>query len=188
MLLAAQVVYLFAPLLVSAAIVGWVLRVDALRALKRPIDVGWSIAGRRLFGDHKTWRVAVVTVAVSVATVAVQRSLDARVGPLQLVDYGRVSPLGFGAAMGGGAMLGELPNSYVKRRLGIAPGSAARGWPGVAFYVWDQVDLLTGVWPLLALCWSPPARVVAASFALALGLHPLVAVVGYAIGSRSSPR
>ena len=85
-------------------------------------------------------------------------------------------------------MIGELPNSFVKRRLGIPRGQTARGWLAGLFYVWDQIDLLTGAWPLLRIWFAPSTALVAVSFGVALALHPIVALVGYAVGARASPR
>lgn len=180
--------YLFSPLLVSAALAGVVFRFDLASALRRPIDVGVSFHGRRVFGDGKTWRGVIVAVVGSIGTVAVQKAVAAHTQSLALVDYRALSPVCFGAAMGGGAMLGELPNSFVKRRVGIPPGGTSRGWRGVLFYVWDQIDLLTGAWPLLLPWIRPSPLVVVVSFTLALGIHPLIALVGYLIGARKSPR
>lgn len=188
-LAAGQVLYLFAPLLVSSALSGVVLRYDLVRWLKRPIDGGVTFRGRRLFGDSKTWRGVAVAIVGSIATVLVQKHvLGARAAALWLLDYAHVSPVSLGAAIGGGAMLGELPNSFVKRRLGIAPGSTTKGVLSVLFYVWDQIDLLLGSWPLLFAWVRPSALVLAASFALTLALHPLVSLVGYVIGARRSAR
>ncbi len=184
----AQIIYLFSPLLLSAAVSAVVLRFDLLRALRRPIDAGRSLGGRRIFGDSKTWRGVVVPVAGCVAGVALQKVFAADTRALALIDYRAVSPVWFGAAMGAGAMLGELPNSFVKRRLGIPPGKTARGWMAALFYVWDQVDLLTGAWPLLAPWVHPSARIVLPSVVLALAIHPLVALIGYLVGARKSPR
>ncbi len=186
--LAARVLYLFLPLLVSAALAGVVFGFDLLPALRRPIDAGLSFRGRRVFGDSKTWRGVVVAVAGSIGTVALQRAGAAHTVSLALVDYRGLNPVCFGMAMGGGAMLGELPNSFVKRRLGIPPGGTSRGWRGILFYVWDQVDLLTGAWPLLLAWICPGPLVVVVSFALALGVHPLIALVGYLVRARKSPR
>lgn len=136
-LAAARVLYLFAPLLVSAALSGIVLRFQLLRALDRPIDAGRSFHGERLLGDSKTWRGVVVAVVGSMATVAFQKAVWTYTIWLAIADYRRLSPVLFGAAMGAGAMLGELPNSFVKRRLGIPPGGTSRGWRSVLFYVWD---------------------------------------------------
>ena len=186
---AAQVLYLFAPLLVSAALSGVVLRFDWLRILRRPIDHGVRVRGRRLFGDSKTWRGVLVAVAGSIGTVAVQQALRAHVPTsLQVVDYGRLGCVWFGGAMGAGAMIGELPNSFVKRQLGIPAGETTRGWRVIGFYLWDQGDLLTGAWPLLLLWIRPSVLLVAMSFIVAVAVHPLVALVGYAIGARKSSR
>ena len=184
-----QAAYLFAPLLVATLLSAIVLKLDLLRFLKRPLDGGRSWRGRRLFGDNKTWRGVVVAVLGCIAGVAVQRYvIGAQVGAVAVVRYEGLDVLLFGAAMGGGAMLGELPNSFAKRQLGIAPGKTTTGARAIAFYVWDQVDLLTGAWPLLA-CWtSPRLEVVLASFALVLIIHPTISVVGYVIGARKTAR
>src|SRR5512140_1962301 len=122
-LAAAQAFYLFSPLLVSAALSGLVLRFDLARALKRPMDGGLSIGGTRLFGDNKTWRGLAVGVVGAIVGVAIQKHLvGARAGELAMLDYAEVNPVLLGAAMGGGAILGELPNSFVKRRFGVSPG------------------------------------------------------------------
>ncbi|SRR5258706_13557377 len=190
MLLAAgQAFYLHAPLLVAAAVAGLVLKADLLRALARPIDAGATVRGRRLFGDTKTWRVVVAAIVGATLGVCAQRWLvGAHAGALAMLDYARTNPLALGAALGGGAVLGELPNSFVKRQLGIPPSGTARGPVRAWFYVWDQVDFLTATWPLACLFARPTWLHVAVSFALALVMHPLVALLGYAIGSRKSAR
>jgi len=103
------------------------------------------------------------------------------------MDYQDVNVALFGTAMGAGAMLGELPNSFVKRQLGITPGQTGRGLARGLFYVWDQVDVLSS-WVFVS-CWVRPTfRLVATSFALVLALHPLVALIGYVVGARKSVR
>lgn len=185
---APQALYLFAPLLVSAALSALVLRFDLFRVLKRPIDGGRSWRGTRLFGDNKTWRGVFVAVVGSIATVFVQSWIGASAGAAAVLRYDRLSPVVLGLAMGGGAMLGELPNSFVKRRLGVAPGAAAGGAWRAVFYVWDQVDLLTTTWPLLLFWLRPRPALVLASFIVALGLHPLVTLIGFALGARRTAR
>lgn len=188
-LLYAQALYVFAPLLFAAAISAVVLRFDLARILRLPIDFGATFHGQRVFGDSKTWRGVVNAVVGAVIAVALQRAAQRFVPAwLQVIDYSRTSAWALGTAMGAGAMLGELPNSFVKRRLGIAPGATATGARAVVFYLWDQLDLLTGAWPLLA-CWVRPSLgLVLASVVVALTLHPLVALVGWLVGARKSPR
>ena len=184
-----RTLYLFAPLLVSAALSGVVMRLDWLRVLKRPIDGGATWRGRRVFGDGKTWRGVIIAVVGSIAAVAIQKHVvGEHVGSIAVVDYARVNVIALGAAMGGGAMLGELPNSFVKRRLGIARGATATGPTSVFFYVWDQVDLLTTTWPLLLPWVRPSALVVVASFLVAMAMHPFIALVGYLVGARRTAR
>lgn len=184
-----RTLYLFAPLLVSAALSGVVMRLDWLRVLKRPIDGGAMWRGRRIFGDGKTWRGVVIAVVGSIAAVAIQKHVvGEHVGSIAVVDYARVNVIALGAAMGGGAMLGELPNSFVKRRLGIARGATATGPTSVFFYVWDQVDLLTTTWPLLLPWVRPSAILVVASLLVAMAMHPFIALVGYLVGARRTAR
>ena len=68
-------------------------------------------------------------------------------------------------------MLGELPNSALKRRLGSAPASAPRSALGVALAIHDQADFVLGAWPLLAPVWRMRAREVAEAFAVVAGVH-----------------
>ncbi len=186
---AGQALYLFLPLLVSAAAMGIAMRLDLLRGLARPIDGGRRWRGKRVLGDGKTWRGVVVAVIGCVLTAAAQRNvIGPRAGAFAVFDYATVDPIGFGVAMGAGAMLGELPNSFVKRRLGIARGGTARGPLRVLFYVWDQIDLLTVAWPAISPWVRPTPRLVAASVAVALVVHPIVALVGYLVGARTSAR
>lgn len=189
-LAAAQALYLFSPLLVASAISGIVLRFDLFSALKRPIDAGRSFRGHRLFGDSKTWRGVAVAVVGCTLTASVQKHLliGAALDRVALVDYRHTNEFAFGLAMGAGAMLGELPNSFVKRRLGIAPGATRRGALAVVFYVWDQIDLLTTAWPLLCFWVHPTPLIVVMSGVLGLGLHPAVSLIGYLIRARRTAR
>jgi hypothetical protein len=187
-LLAARVLYLFAPLLVAAAVSGVVLRLNLFAHLRRPIDGGATFRGRRVFGDNKTWRGVIVAVAACIVTAAAQRLLAGRLPGVELIDYATANPLLLGAAIGGGAMLGELPNSFVKRQIGIAPGAPASGPWSAVFYVWDQIDLVTTSWPLLAFWLRPTLPLVAASIVLALALHPTVSLIGYLTGARKTAR
>lgn len=187
--LLAQILYLFAPLLLSAAISGWVMRRDWLHALYVPIDGGLELGDRPLFGRTKTWRGVVVAVCGCILGAACQRYLLAAwMEPIALLDYSQLDVFAFGASMGTGAMLGELPNSFVKRRLGIGSGKTARGAWAVVFYVWDQIDLLTLAWPMIAHWVEPTLPRVAMSFAIALVLHPLSSLIGFAIGARKTAR
>jgi len=105
------------------------------------------------------------------------------------VDFASLPGWWFGAALGAAAEVAELPNSFVKRRLGIAPGTTARRHlPGVAFYLWDQLDLLLGYWLVLALAVPATPLRVAVSAAIVGGVHPVLTLAGYLFGMRPTAR
>jgi hypothetical protein len=189
LLLAAEFLYLYAPLLLSAAISGIVMRQNWLSFARRPLDAGRSFRGRRIFGDSKTWRGVLVAVVGCVLGVAIQKHLvGTRASSIARVDYAHVSVVGLGLVMGVTAMLGELPNSFSKRRMNIPPGETAQGWRAVLFYVWDQVDLLMFSFPALSFWARIDLELVAVGFAVTLVLHPTTSLIGYLIGARRTAR
>jgi CDP-diglyceride synthetase len=163
-----------------------VLALDLFKALKRPLDGGAAIGGRRVFGDNKTWRGALFMVAgPALAAVLLTRwpaFHDALPGAVA-----DASPVLWGALVGLGVVVGELPNSFVKRRLGIDPGTRRRDGRGWALVVLDQADLVPGVWLCLAPVYVLPVATAAVAFAAVTAVHLVVNVIGYAIGARSSP-
>ena len=185
---AARAFWLLAPILLSAAVHGLVLRFDLLRSLKRPMDFGLTLGGVRLFGDNKTWRAFAVAVVVAAIGVVVQRIVAPDLPDRLIADHGALPAPVLGALIGAGAILGELPNSFIKRRAGIAPGTTGRGPLAAVFYILDQVDLVIVTWPLIWPFVDADWRMVVASFALAGTLHPLVSLAGYVSGARKTAR
>ncbi len=162
-----------------------VIRLGLLRALAAaPLDFGASLGSRRLFGDNKTLRGLVVMVLASAAWFLAQHRLLLGLGwdEAALPAFQRLHPLLWGALAGLGYVAGELPNSFVKRRLGISAGGAARGAPGALFWVIDQVDSVAGVLVVLLPFWTPSLAVVAALLGLTLLVHPLVALAMFCLG------
>lgn len=187
----AGTVYLLLPLAGGALVHGLCLRQGWLALLARPIDGDRKLRGRPLFGHSKTWRGPVAVAAGAGAVYALQRHVLHAVPPvaaLELVDYGAMPGAWFGALAGFVAELFELPNSFVKRRLDIAPGGTARGGRGAVFFLWDQLDVLVGFWLVFAFAVAPnPLRLAVSAVATAV-LHPLLSVVGYLLGMRRTAR
>lgn len=183
--------YLLLPLLGGALAHGLCMRRGWLAWLRRPIDAGLTWRGRPIFGASKTWR-GPVTVAAGAALVL---ALQARVlhhvpglRAIELFDYGHLGGALLGAGVGAAAELAELPNSFVKRRLGVAPGGTTRGPLAVVFFLWDQLDVLVGFWLAFAIVVEPTLLRVAFSAGIAVTIHPLMAVAGYWLGMRATPR
>jgi hypothetical protein len=122
----------------------------ASRRFAQPLDGGLTLRGRRLFGQNKTRRGFVVMVPASAAAFALLAVLTgdpAALGlwPLSIPGYALA-----GAIAGFGFMAGELPNSFVKRQLDIAPGGAPPGPLATACqFAVDRLD--SGLGMLLAL-------------------------------------
>ncbi len=187
----AGIVYLLLPLIGGAAVHGACMKAGWLACLARPIDRGRLFGGKPLFGRSKTWR-GPVTVAVGAGAVyALQRYALHHVpafAAIEIVDYALLPGVWFGAVAGAAAELAELPNSFVKRRLGIEPSATASGLPGAIFFLWDQLDLLLGYW--LAIAWvipPTPMRVVVSVIVVG-GIHPLLTVLGFWLGMRPTAR
>jgi CDP-archaeol synthase len=163
-----------------------VLRFDLLRSLKRPIDGGRTLGGRRILGDNKTWRGAVVmTAGVEAAALALHHSAAYR----RRLPAGvrAASPALVGALLGVATVAGELPNSFAKRRLGVAPGGHRGGAAGVALGIVDQADFVLAAWLLLAPVHRMSVREAAAAFATVAAVHVPINLVGYAVGARDTP-
>ena len=187
----AGVAYLLCPLLVAALLHGLCLAYDWLAFLARPIDGGRTLRGRPLFGHSKRWRGPIVVAAGAGLAFALQRSVLHRfdaIASLELLDYAALPGWWLGALAGAAAELAELPNSFAKRQLDIAPGKTARGPLAVVFYLWDQLDLLLGYW--LALATAVPATPLRLGLSVLVvgGIHPLLTVAGYLLGMRPTAR
>jgi hypothetical protein len=169
----------FLPALGGALAHAPFLRYDLLPGLKRPLS-------ERRFGANKTVRGALAMAGgTAAATCALHRVPAYRE---RLPEDLRVAgPLPHGLLLGASVVLGELPNSALKRRIGIPPGERAGSPLGVVLALHDQADFVLGAWPLLAPVWRMRPGEVAEVFAVVTALHLAINVAGYALGARTSP-
>ena len=138
------------------------LAMPASQRFAVPIDGGLKFRGRRLFGDNKMVRgflVMAPATGVSFALLAVLLSSS----PAGLTGLWPLSPGSYallGLWAGAGFMAGELPNSFIKRQLDIAPGAAAQGrLARPFFFIVDRLDSIIGMLLALSLVAAVPARV-----------------------------
>ncbi len=177
MTLVLQLLWLALPLILSGCVHLLVMRRDWWPQLRRaPLDFGATWRGRRLFGANKTWRGAVVTIGCTSAFAGLLGWVNASALHLPAaVPYAELHPFLWGALLGCGYIVGELPNSFIKRQLGIAPGAMGSGTVGRIFWLVDQLDSLAGmlmfVWPV----WQPAPIAVAVLVIVMLIAHPISA-------------
>ncbi len=183
-----QILYLGSPLLFVAIVQGFCMKYDWLRSLKKPLDFGKKYKGKRIFGDHKTFRGFFINVVFCIIGAAVQAGLQTTGSIpswLILLDYGAYWPL-LGLLLGIGMTAGELPNSFLKRKLDISPGGKKGGLYGIFFFLFDQVDLTIGIWICIFFLVKPSLWFVLCSFILTFLLHITVSSVGYLLGMRKT--
>ena len=183
-----QLLLLGSPLFLAAITQGLCIRYDWLGRLKRPLDHGLTFKGKRIFGDHKTWRGLLVNVTCCTLGTMIQAWLQngGYLPPwLLLLDY-RKYGLVAGILLGLGMTLGELPNSFIKRQLDIHPGRRKKGLLGVVFFLFDQVDLTIGIWLFLFFVIRPSVLLVLWSLVLTIVLHVTISSVGYLLGMRKT--
>ncbi|MCX8208141.1 MAG: CDP-2,3-bis-(O-geranylgeranyl)-sn-glycerol synthase [Sulfolobales archaeon] len=140
--------------------------------LKRvhPVDFGRNfLDGRRVFGDSKSWEGLLAGVLVGMLSgVALLAFYHSSLHDLAIA----------GLVQGVGSMLGDLANSFLKRRLGLKPGSLLPVLDQTSFILVSlllvkllKVDLRVGVeLGLIELV---------VAITLALVLHPIANYVAY---------
>jgi CDP-2,3-bis-(O-geranylgeranyl)-sn-glycerol synthase len=179
MTLLLQLLWLAIPIIASGLVHLVVLKLDLLPGLRvLPIDGGTTFRGKRVFGDNKTWRGALVTITTMTITAWVLAQVHACCLQLPtLVPLAATHPVAWGLLLGCGYIAGELPNSFVKRQIGIGPGRGGEGLTGRICWVVDQLDSLAGMllftWPV----WQPPLALVLLLVAIMLVAHPIGAWV-----------
>ena len=137
-----------------------------LARLAVPVDLGKTLNGREIFGKNKTWRGLVVGVITGILIAGIQAFLFLNVDFFKnntVIDYGRTNFVLIGALMGGGALLGDLIESFIKRRLDKPSG---KPW-----FPWDQADWIIGAMLLSSIIWIPPAKIAAVTLLLYVGVH-----------------
>src|ERR1700716_3162945 len=144
--LAGRVAWIVTPVLVAGLGQVVVLKTRLLAGLAVPIDRGLQWRGKPVFGPRKTWRGVIIMTTLSALVAGGQAMAarhSARLRALSPFDYGRTNPWLLGFTLGLGYCLAELPNSFVKRRLDIAPAGTTDKWAWLQYPV-DQADSVAG--------------------------------------------
>ncbi len=183
--------YLFSPLLIGLAVHGIFMKFNWLSVLCRPIDRGQTFRGKPIFGENKTYRgifVVALGTAIGFAVQAVFLHRVHAIRRIELFDYNFLKATLLGFTLGAMAMLSELPNSFIKRQLNVAPGTTAKGWKILIFYFADQIDFLVGGWLAVALVVPVTIGRVLSSAAFMFVAHQFVTTFGYVLKLRATPR
>jgi len=171
--------------LAGCAHVVW-LRSRMSRRFAIPVDCGWRVRGKRVFGENKMLRGFIVMIPAAglsfgflyllLRTAAPE--LARLLWPLVPSQYFAV-----GLLAGSGFMLGELPNSFMKRQFGIEPGRmplhpACRPF----FFLIDHLDSIAGMLLALNLAVTVPVWTCAYVAVFGIVLHCLFSALLFAFG------
>jgi CDP-2,3-bis-(O-geranylgeranyl)-sn-glycerol synthase len=152
--------------------------------LQVPIDGGRTLGGKRVFGDNKTWRGFFMAPAAGAAFLGL--SLTPGWGGLWPLTPGQYGLLGLWA--GFGFMAAELPNSFVKRRLGIAPGAAPQRPAAKLFcFLADRLDSIAGGLLAVAVVVPVPWQVGVYVLPVAPLLHWSFSLLLFHLGVKARP-
>lgn len=140
-------------------------KLPVLSSLRRPIDAGKVLPdGKRVFGDNKTWKgfigYMLLGTLMSLIWGFCCKASPALAGHnyfyfehSNTIQYNLL----IGLLLGTAYALFELPNSFLKRRIGIVPGKTMKGWQKAFFVFLDQADSIFGC--VLVLCIFHPLPV-----------------------------
>ena len=150
----------------------------------RPIDGGRTWGDRRVLGDGKTWRGTAMGIVAGVALAAALTVLEPTASDALGFDVPAFSAF---AALGlaGGAMLGDILASFLKRRSGRQRGAM---FPGL-----DQLDFVVVSLPLTALLATDwfltwfTLEVILVVVVLTPILHVTTNVIAYKLGLKNEP-
>lgn len=172
-----QVLWLFVP--AYLANMSPVLAQGWFPHLAMPIDGGCSFRGKRILGDHKTWRGVLAGIVVGLGAYELQRLLHAAgfAAGLALPEYAD-DPVLPGLLMGLGTGVGDAVKSFFKRRIGIAPGAS---WP-----VFDQLDFLAGAFLFVSAVHVPPVLPTLTCLPIVLAGSVTVTAIGWVLGLKEA--
>ena len=125
-------------------------KIPVLKKFSYPLDFYQKFAGKRIFGDHKTYRGLFSALVVAIVISYIQKVIyvnNPEFIDSYVTEYSQVNPIIFGFLSGLGTILGDAAKSFFKRQNNIPPGQA--------WFPFDQVDYVTGSILLTSLYATP---------------------------------
>ena len=153
------------PILLSGLFFIASMKLGWFKALDKPIDFGFKFGSSDLFGPNKNWRGALIYVIGGTLVTYLMHLMQ----PTQnwIASVFSNNPLILGLAFCSTYVLGELVNSFIKRRIGIAPGSEGNFFQQFI----DNTDgaLVTGL--VFVFMYKVPIELLLVSLAISLVIH-----------------
>ena len=148
------------PVIITGIVNAVFCKSHLLDKLKIPIDCHKTLKdGQRVFGDHKTLKGFIGYIIFAVIFSVIFGLISTRVHWLERHNFfyfthnnNVVFNFMLGSLLGFTWTLFELPNSFLKRRLKIAPGFTSKNnFMKILFVFLDQADSIFGVVLVIAI-------------------------------------
>ncbi len=155
-----------------------VVKTNVLSYLNKPVH-------QRLFGLNKTWRGFIVMPLATWPGVLIAQVVEASLDIKTLV-FADQSSFKLAFLLGLGYCLAELPNSFLKRRLGIKEGKTSDHYKWF-FVILDQADSAIGCLLAYRLVLPISWDIFYLTILFGTVVHLLINVLLYRLGIRKNP-
>jgi len=177
MIFSLEVFILLVPLIVGGVLHMGLVTLDWLKFLKIPIH-------EKMFGKNKTYRGFIAMPLLTIPGVYLAVYLE-KLFEIDL-NLAMIHPLLLGTLLGVFYCIFELPNSFIKRRKGIAPGKMSKD-DAIFHAIFDQVDSGFGLVIIFKLYSSATYSHLFAFLLVGLVIHLLLNYLLYKLGLRKEP-
>lgn len=151
--------------------------------LAKPLDFGKHIRGKRIFGDHKTFRGMLSGILVAEIFINFQKFLythNAWIRKISMhIDYQHINIWLLGLLFAVGALGFDAIKSFFKRQLNIASG---KSW-----FPFDQIDYIVGGLLLSSIVVDLPHISYYWIGLIWFLIHPVSTFFGWLMGLKDSP-
>jgi CDP-diglyceride synthetase len=184
-----KIIYFIIPIVLAGICNMVFVKLNVFNNLKIPIDAGKIFSdGERLFGKNKTWKGFSGMIFFTSFWVGIFGLLATNFtwfGEISLIPFSQSSiphsEWFYGAVLGAGYVLLELPNSFIKRRLKIEPGKNIKGLMGLFFLFFDQADSVIGCIVAMLTFYIPSLYDAIAIFTIGVMVHYLTNIFLYLV-------
>jgi CDP-2,3-bis-(O-geranylgeranyl)-sn-glycerol synthase len=144
-----------------------------IKFLKYPIDCNLKFMGKPLLGKNKTLKGLIMGLFMAILIALIQTYLfkQGYFQSISLIDYNKINPLLFGFIIGLGAVVGDLVESFFKRRIGLKPGQP--------LYFFDQTDWIIGSIIFTLPYYVPSLLMICITLLLGFLLHIIIKNIGF---------